>query len=92
MSYNKTAYSFADWKKNTSQDTHSLNVDPKFVSAGTNFHLLSTSPAINSGTNVSLTTDHDGNKVPNGSAPEIGAFEYKEIPFIPSPPGNIIVH
>ena len=34
------------------------------------------SPCIDAGTDVSLTKDYDGRPVPNGSAPDIGAFEY----------------
>lgn len=39
--------------------------------------LSSSSPAINAGTDVSLTTDYAGNLVPRGSAPDIGAYEYQ---------------
>lgn len=41
------------------------------------FRLESSSPAINAGTNVSLTTDYVGNHVPKGSSPDIGAYEYQ---------------
>jgi hypothetical protein len=53
-------------------------VDPKFVSA-TNFHLKSTSPAIDKGINVGLISDYEGNTVPYpaGGAPDIGAYEYR---------------
>jgi hypothetical protein len=48
---------------------HDLSVDPQFVNASSqNFHLQSTSPVINMGTNVGLPY--------NGSAPDVGAFEH----------------
>jgi hypothetical protein len=40
------------------------------------FHLKPGSPAIDSGIDLNYTMDFDGNKVPHGSAPDIGAFEY----------------
>jgi hypothetical protein len=40
------------------------------------FSLLSTSPCINAGTDVGLTEDYEGNRVPRGRAPDIGAYEY----------------
>ena len=51
-----------------------LNVDPLLTSSS-NFRLLSTSPLIDSGTSVSLTTDYLGN--PIYGAPDIGAYEYQ---------------
>lgn len=57
-----------------------LNVDPLFVDASVgNLRLTSpTSPAIDSGTsltNTVVTLDLDGNARPQGSAPDIGAYE-----------------
>lgn len=50
-------------------------VDPLFVSIpSSDYHLQSGSPCINAGTNVGLTLDFD--KLPVGTPPEIGAFEY----------------
>lgn len=70
-----TAYSFADWKTQTSGDANSIEAAPLFVSA-TDFHLQPGSPAIDAGTDVGLTSDYEGRPVPNGSAPDIGAYEY----------------
>lgn len=54
----------------------SKKVDPQFVSAGTgDLHLQSTSPAVNAGVNVGYTSDLDGKPVPQGLAPDIGAYE-----------------
>ena len=57
-----------------------LKRDPRFISTS-NFRLQGSSPAINAGTDVSLTSDYDGNTVPQGSYPDIGAFEYMTIPI-----------
>ncbi|HPD81964.1 MAG TPA: choice-of-anchor Q domain-containing protein, partial [Candidatus Pacearchaeota archaeon] len=51
--------------------------NPLFVGASTgNFHLQSSSPAINAGLNLGLTSDFERTSVPQGSAPDIGAYEY----------------
>lgn len=79
--WNGTAYAaaeFSNYKNNSGQDSNSLSADPKFVSSS-NFHLQSTSPAINAGTNVSLSADYENATVPQGSAPDIGAYEYDKV-------------
>lgn len=61
------------------QDIMSGNVvgDPLFVDAANgDFRLQSGSPAINNGINVGLTKDYVGMTVPQGTAPDIGAYEY----------------
>lgn len=56
--------------------TDYLTGDPKFVSA-TDYHLQSTSPAINKGSSLNApTTDYDGKARPQGAGFDIGAFEY----------------
>ena len=58
--------------------------DPLFVDeTNHDYHLQSTSPAINAGTDVSLTTDYDGN--PISGQPDIGAYEYKGTLTPPTP-------
>ena len=53
------------------------NVDPGFVdSASGNFHLKSTSPAVDAGTAVPVATDYDGNARPINGTYDIGAFEF----------------
>ncbi|MCK5292832.1 MAG: hypothetical protein KAR39_12555, partial [Thermoplasmata archaeon] len=55
----------------------SLFVNPKFVNPSIrDFKLLSDSPAINAGVNVELTYDFTGTPIPQGPAPDIGAYEY----------------
>ncbi len=78
FTWTTTAYNFADWKTNSSQDANSLNADPLFVSTS-DFHLQLGSPAINAGVDVGLTSDYEGKHVPRGSAPDIGAYEYQSI-------------
>lgn len=57
---------------------NSISGDPKFVDAvKDDFHLLSGSAAIDKGTNVGLTKDIDGVAIPQGAAPDIGAYEFK---------------
>lgn len=60
----------------TASDVISANItgDPLFISTS-DFYLQPTSPAINAGISVGLTTDFSGNLVPRGSAPNIGAHE-----------------
>jgi len=68
-------------------EPHSLNADPKLVNPPTDFHLQSSSPAIDSGYDTNITTDYAGKQryddpdVPNtggGVIPwyDIGAYEY----------------
>jgi len=58
--------------------TNTISDDPLFVDeANHDFHLLATSPAINTGVDVGLTSDFDGN--PIVGVPDIGAFEFIEM-------------
>jgi hypothetical protein len=58
---------------------NSVQLDPLFVNNSSDFHILSTSPAIDAGTNVGLTNDYAGN--PIYGTPDIGAYEYQP-PYI----------
>jgi len=55
-----------------------IQVNPLFTTSP-NYNLQSSSPAINSGVNVGLTTDYDGN--PIVGLPDIGAYEYRVAPI-----------
>ena len=59
--------------------SNNLITDPKFVSLSNyDFHLQSTSPAINAGVSITeVTTDIDGTPRPQGGAFDIGAYEYR---------------
>jgi len=51
--------------------------DPIFTDTDKkDFHLRAGSPAIDAGVKLIYTIDFEGNSVPNGSAPEIGPYEY----------------
>jgi hypothetical protein len=52
-------------------------VNPSFIDATNgNFHLQPNSPAIDKGINAGLTSDYEGTPVPQGLAPDIGAYEW----------------
>lgn len=55
-------------------ESASLFSDPLLYSSS-NLQLQSSSPAINAGVNVTLTTDYAGTTVPFGRGPDIGAYE-----------------
>lgn len=75
-----TGYNFTNWKIQSGADTNSSEADPLLVNPPTDFHLQSSSPAINTGVDVGLTTDYAGSSVPQGSAPDMGAYEYISTP------------
>ncbi len=62
---------------NVATDAKGVNANPKFASpSALNFHLTAGSPAIDAGTNTGVATDFDGVVRPQGSAFDIGAFEF----------------
>jgi hypothetical protein len=65
--------SFAQWQA-LGYDSSSINSDPLYVTNGSNFHLQASSPAINAGVDVGLTSDYLGNGL-YGAAWDIGAYE-----------------
>jgi hypothetical protein len=72
-----TAYNFAGWQ-GEGYDAHSLAVDPTLVNAAAGQFLLAPgSPCIDAGADVGLTSDYTGRTVPQGTAPDIGAYEFK---------------
>jgi hypothetical protein len=74
---NSVVYSsLASWNL-AGYDIHSVNSLPVFVNDSSyNYKLQSSSPGINNGVNVSLNNDHIGSSVPQGSSPDIGAYEF----------------
>ena len=74
-----------------SGETGSVWSNPLFLSTSTpDFHLQSSSPAINAGTYVSLNSDYVGNAIQG--LPDIGAYEYQAILRIPSSPGSLRIN
>jgi len=57
-------------------ESDNITTDPLFTSS-TDFNLQETSPCIDAGVDVDLTTDYDGETVPSGALPDIGAYEYQ---------------
>ncbi len=56
--------------------TGEIQNNPYFVDQpGDDFHLTGSSPAIDSGTNLGYSQDYEGNAIPQGSAPDMGAYE-----------------
>jgi len=72
---------FAEWQAlsitGSTFDPNTIAANPLFVDPENgNFHLRPDSPAIDAGVDVGLSEDFDGDPVPYGSAPDIGAYEY----------------
>jgi len=68
--------------------TAGVDVNPLFRSAG-NFRLQAASPAINAGTNLSLTSDFAGHRIPQQDTVDIGAYEYGNYLFR-TPSGHLL--
>jgi parallel beta-helix repeat protein len=69
---------FAEYQSASGQDSNSITDDPDFVDPGKkNFRLKSSSPCIDTGKNMGLVKDFDGNPVPQGYSTDIGAFEHR---------------
>ena len=64
-----------------------VNLNPNFVSVGTDFRLQARSPAIDTGATISgFSTDILGVSRPQGAAWDIGAYELIVIPPVPPAP------
>jgi|GEM_PF-6248831 len=70
-----TYYGLAAWVAAAGHDSHSVEADPKFVTAGSNYHLQPDSPCKNTGpTGLGVSADYDS--VVRDASPDMGAFEY----------------
>jgi len=80
-----------------SQSSANVTADPLFVALLTavpDLHLQATSPAIDAGKLLNLSTDKDGIKRPQGAGLDIGAYEFfagGTTVQRPNPPTNLIV-
>ena len=81
IAYLGKTYTLEEFKNHTDQEEHGISRNPQFVDAANhNFHLKSTSPCIDSGTDVGLTY--------YGPKPDIGAFEYEMNLYKTTPPAK----
>jgi len=86
---NNIAYKNSDFQISTNAGTvdHNLITDPLFMNeAGRDFHLKSGSPAIDAVSVGAPTTDYDGVSRPQGTAFDIGAYEYRSSSSDTTPP------
>ncbi|MEN6439768.1 MAG: choice-of-anchor Q domain-containing protein [Syntrophobacter sp.] len=78
FSVSGSTQSWAQWQS-AGYDTHGINTDPEFLDpVNGDYRLSRSSPAINAGTDVGLTTDIRGWPVPLHGIPDIGAYEFWE--------------
>lgn len=66
-------YDFGTWQSLYNQGQASFFTDPLLEA---DYHLQPNSLGISIGTDVGLTSDFEGNLVPQGYGPDIGAYEY----------------
>lgn len=80
LQQNSTTYAnLSLWRAATPYDDHSISTGPGFANAAAyDFSLVSSSPAIDAGANVGLSTDIVGNAIPSGNGYDIGAYEFQD--------------
>jgi parallel beta-helix repeat protein len=76
MRYGGTGYNWSVWQ-GLGHDIYSINQDPLCVNASNDFSLQSSSPCIDAGIDVGITSDFEGTSVPQGYGIDIGAYEYE---------------
>jgi parallel beta-helix repeat protein len=89
-----TILTLAQWQSQTGQDKNSIVSTPAklFVTPTNNdYHLLSTSPAIDKGTSTDApTTDLDGAARPYGNGYDIGCYEWHGVTLAPVAPPKAV--
>jgi hypothetical protein len=75
-------WSLSQWKAQTFRDLHSFDTDPKLDA---NFHLLSSSPCINTGVNLTVVNHDIDNHLRTDGANDIGADEFGTVSGIYGP-------
>lgn len=84
------AQTLSQWQSLTGMDLDSSQTDPMLRNASSgDFALSSGSPAIDAGISLGLTMDRTGTSVPQGSGPDIGAFEFVGQPMPPQAPSGL---
>ena len=93
ISYGGNKYNtFADYSSSEFQDQNSISDNPLLTDPSNHdFTLQSFSPCIDSGVGVSLFHDIHGILIPQGTAVDIGAFEYFDYEEL-SPPRNFRIY
>ena len=88
ISYANSGFNFINGGYSTVAANNLFDVDPAFVDASAhNFQLRANSPAVDAGTGLSgVTTDLTGVARPEGSAVDIGAYEYRPAQSSSPPP------
>ncbi|MBN1162408.1 hypothetical protein JXA34_01550 [Patescibacteria group bacterium] len=77
VEYHLYYFVYDDAKEGFARGDGEFGADPLFVDLGNeNFHLQPNSPTIDKGINLGYSSDFDGNYAPNGSFPDLGAYEY----------------
>lgn len=78
---------FAAWRAASGVDAHSIFADPRFQAAGEDFRLSSDSPGVDAGAFAaeSGTADLQGDPRQQGSASDLGAYEFPAPPPSPTP-------
>ena len=75
--YNESVYDWNGWIQKMASDANSIFAEPSFLNPSVlDFHLQARSPCIDTGVEVGLKRDRDGIAIPQGNAPDIGAFEF----------------
>jgi len=89
--YQNSGTPWVDQGAGTVLQSNLINTDPQFVNPGAgNFALSAGSPAIDAGTASSIAqTDFAGTVRPQGSAVDIGAFEYSSSATRPMAPQSV---
>jgi len=77
---------FAAYQAESGKEPNSFAAKPLLLDLPNgDFHLGQGSPCIDAGTGVGLTRDFDGTPVPQGAAPDVGAYEFQR----PQPPPRV---
>jgi hypothetical protein len=85
-----TGYSLAEYQAMSGKGTNSISANPLFVNSGSSdFHLTSSSPAIDSGINVNSSSDIEGSIRPVNLTYDAGAYEFGGTPVKVSPTSTL---
>jgi parallel beta-helix repeat protein len=71
-------FTLKEWQSKFNLGQNTIAADPLFMDVSVfNFHLQPGSPAIDTGVDLGITLDFDGNIRPTGDGFDLGAYEYK---------------